>query len=116
MVRSIDKFFFRTSSKSYNCLDFVREVWKELTGDDIVERLTMLQGRFSERHVGTGLRQFVKLDSPVSPCIVAFQRVRLTPHVGIYLDGKVLHLCDRGVEYQPMNVVKSYFRRINYYV
>lgn len=116
MIKSIDQFFNRTRTKTYNCLDFVREVWLAMTGEDITDRLVRLQGAFSERKAThTGMKGFTRLETPVSPCFVVMQCRGFEPHVGIYLDRRIFHLGGRGVEYQPLEVARVYFRQIRYY-
>lgn len=113
MTYSIDKFFNRVYSADYNCLAFVREVWQDMTGVDVLKRLPwLLDGK---REGLGGINGFRRLESPVSPCIAVFQRKGATPHVGIFLDGRILHIHERGVEFQPLIVAKTYFRRVQYY-
>jgi len=114
---SIDKFFNRVSTRKYNCLDFVREVWADMTGVDIAEALPGLQGDFSHRKGSlSGRKTFRRLESPVSPCIAVFQRRGDTPHLGIFYLGRILHLHERGVEFQPVCVAKAYYTKVRYYV
>lgn len=114
---SIDQFLDRVPSKQYNCLDFVREVWLYLKKEDVTEKLTGLIGDFSQRKVTlTGVKGFKRLKAPINPCFVVMQRFKYIPHCGIYLDGRILHLKDIGVEFQPLIVAKSYFQTIRYYL
>jgi hypothetical protein len=115
---TIDPFLNRVPTKNYNCLDFVREVWLALFGTDVKERLDNLcagvhaaDGRIRL----SGVRGFEQLKTPVSPCFVVMQRNKVTPHIGIYLNGRLLHLRDNGVEYRPLNVARRYFKQIGFY-
>jgi hypothetical protein len=98
---SIDKYLDRMPTKNYRCFDFVNEVWRDLTGKDAIQQFLN--------------RKFVRLAGPVSPCVVAMQKRDTTPHVGIFIDGRILHLRDYGVEYQPLVVARSFYTRIKYY-
>jgi hypothetical protein len=116
--KSIDPFLCRMQSSTYNCMDFTREVWLFLTDgqEDVVEKLKRLVGDFTNRKVtASGLKGFQKLKQPVSPCFAVMQRFKFTPHVGIYIDGRILHLHNRGVELREPNIAKSYYQRIAYY-
>lgn len=114
---SVDPFFDRMPTETYNCLDFVREVWQAMTGEDITNRFPGLVGDFHSRKVTQeGVRSSTRLQSPVSPCFVVMQRRGMVPHVGIYLDRRILHLHTRGVEFQPLVVVREYFTSIRYYL
>ena len=113
---SVDPFLDREQSKTYNCLDFVREVWLDMTGQDITAKLTRLQGAFSDRKATvSGVKGFRRLLEPSSPCFAVMQRYLFVPHIGIYLDGRILHLTDKGVQFQPLVVARQYFISVKYY-
>lgn len=118
MTFTVDKYLGKKFSiVSYNCWDLVREAWLDLTGDDIGKRtpipptLRAMKERFlnEESH-------FMKVDKPVSPCIVLFKRYRLLPHVGIFFKNKVLHIRETGVEYQPLSVASFGFKEVGFYI
>jgi hypothetical protein len=115
---SIDEFLDRMPSKNYNCLDFVKEVWIGLFGIDVKDKLDLLcAGVYSDKGIlkFSAIKGFKKLNKPKSPCFVLMQRTKLSPHVGIYYNGRMLHLLGTGVEYQPLNVAKRYFTKIGFY-
>ena len=115
-MKSIDSFLDRLPTKQYNCLDFVREVWLYLCGEDVTEKLTGLIGDFTTRRANlSGVKAFRRLKQPINPCFVVMQRFKYVPHCGIYLDGRILHLKDNGVEFQPIEVARSYFQIVRYY-
>lgn len=87
-----------------------------MTGEDVTAKLTGLLGDFSDRKATiSGLKGFRRLLEPVNPCFVVFQCKGFEPHIGICLDGRILHLGARGVEFQPLSVAKVYFRTVKYY-
>jgi len=103
---SVDKYFSRSYDKaSYNCAHLVKEVWLDLTGNDIDYALNGFLRAPKERFVSKSERRNLKrLDSPQSPCIVLFQSPRVPPHVGIFLRGRVLHITEnRGVRFDRLN-------------
>lgn len=103
-------------SKTYNCLDFVREVWLAMKEEDVTDKLTGLIGDFANRKANlSGVKAFKRLQEPINPCFVVMQRFKYVPHVGIYLNGRILHLKDTGVEFQPLIVAKSYYQTVRYY-
>jgi hypothetical protein len=117
-MKSIDPYLDRMPKKGYNCLDFIREVWLDLFGDDVRVRLDALcvgvhanDGRI----VLSAVKGFEKLTTPISPCFVIMQRSKIQPHVGIFYNRRILHLKANGVEYQPLQVAKRYFTKIGYY-
>lgn len=111
---SVDVYFDRRYKRSeYNCLAFASEVWKDLTGQDIATPLAeLLAGGRVSRAQGQG---FVRRDNLTDPCLVLMQRRRATPHVGVYVRGRVLHITESGVEYQPLDVVSRAFTSTRFY-
>jgi hypothetical protein len=114
---SVDGFLDREQSKGYNCLDFTREVWLAMTGEDLAERLPGLANAFRQRRRPVkAVKGFRLLAQPVAPCLVVMQRSRFVPHIGIYFEDRILHLTDRGVQFQPLIVARQYFLSVKYYV
>lgn len=114
---SIDGFFHkRYNRQSYNCAHFVCEVWKHVTGAAIDHTFEGFLHPPSARRVDPALRRaFVRLSQPMSPCIVLMQRAKSPPHAGVYLKGRVLHIHENGVEYQPVDVASRGFDRVRFY-
>jgi hypothetical protein len=113
---TLDQFLDRMPSQTYNCFDFTREVWAFLTGVDLTAALKQMQGDFSKRKgTASGRRAHTRLAAPVTPCVVFMQRRRMRPHVGIWIDGRVIHLKSTGVEFQPLDIAKGYFKWVSFY-
>lgn len=114
---SIDAFYHRKyDAKTYNCAHFVCEVWRSITGNDIAHKLAGFMLPPSERFVRVSLRhEFKRLTAPLSPCIVLMQQRRQAPHVGLYLRGRVFHITDKGVQFQPIEVATVGFKTIGFY-
>lgn len=114
---SIDKYLNRKYNyQTYNCLHFSRDVWLDMTGIDITEKLNGLLGKASDRMISTHtVKSFIRLLNPISPCIVLMQRPRTSPHMGIYIDGSVLHIKPNGVEFFPLDIASFGFKTVRYY-
>jgi hypothetical protein len=114
---SIDGFFHRKyNANTYNCAHFVCEVWESLTGQSLADRVEGLLRPRAERHVSFAmLRRLQRLERPISPCVVVMTRPRSAPHVGIYLDGRILHIEKEGVTYQPIEIASLGFKTMGYY-
>lgn len=114
---SIDPLFSKRYDKAaYNCAHFLVDAWRHVTGEDLGDRLAGFLRPPAARVVDWGQRHgFAPLDRPRSPCIVAMHRPRTVPHVGMYYRGRVLHLHERGVEYQPLDVASRGFTKLRYY-
>jgi hypothetical protein len=115
---STDPFLDRVPTPEYNCMDFVREVGEKLFDGDTRTRLDQLcEGVHADNgHIVLGpVKGFVKLDKPESPCFVVMRRTKLSPHIGIFYNGRILHMKDDGVEFQPLRVARRYFTKIGFY-
>lgn len=116
MMPSIDPLLDRMEHSNYNCFDFVREAWQFLTGEDIAGRVQGLLGAVAHRRARVSdLKGFTRLKVPVSPCFAMFQRYKFDPHLGIFLDGKILHLTNKGVQFMPIEVARQYYLGVKYY-
>lgn len=87
----------------YNCAHFAAEVWADLTGQDIKPMLCGLLPDTGPTSISS-LRRFVRIDTPVDPCLVLYTHPVLRPHAGIFVAGRVLHLSERGVQYAPVDM------------
>jgi hypothetical protein len=114
---SIDAFFHRKYNRqTYNCAHFVCDVWESLTGESLAHKLGGLLRPPKTRHASFDLRrQFKRLEAPESPCVVLMQRRGSQPHVGIFVRGRVLHIHEMGVEFQPTDVASRGFEKIGFY-
>lgn len=106
----------RYDLRSYNCAHFVSEVWEHLTNESIAHKLTGFLRPVKERFVPVSIRHiFKRLERPCTPCIVLMQRRRTPPHVGIYLNGKIFHIKQEGVQLQPIEVVTYGYTSVRFY-
>lgn len=94
----LDDLMDKVWTKNYTCHEFACDAWKKITG----EKLT-----FKSRK---------KLDIPESPCIVMLSNdERSDSHVGIYFEGRVIHLGARGVQYIPLECLQMGFKKAVFY-
>jgi hypothetical protein len=107
-MKSVDPLLFRQPSPKYNCLDFVAEAWRYLVGDgQEVALLALCKAAHEGEIPKESIRAFERLREPITPCFVVFQRPKLSPHVGIYIDRRVLHLQPNGAEFQAFDVINK---------
>lgn len=105
---NIDKFLDRTYQiDKYTCGHFVAEVYGDLTGEDVHSILTsFVQGRkFTEL-----LRTRKKIAVPATPCLAVIRAENEVPHVGVHIDGKILHLSDQGARLQSLETFTSRYQ------
>ena len=119
---SLDKYMDRTfNAKTYNCWDFVREVWKDLYGVDLRDRIALASDIAVTRDnaveaVKVSEGAFTRLDKPVDPCLVFMERANIIPHVGIYIRKRILSINDKGVSFVPVHLATLGFNKVGYYL
>ena len=114
---STDEFMTRRYHKrDYNCAHLVVEVFERLRGPDVAQVLrAYLCAPEERRSRRADLRKAVVLHEPVTPCVVLMQRKRET-HVGVWLNGRVLHIMEgRGVMHVPLEVASLGFSRVRFF-
>lgn len=111
MAFEVDRYLDRQFDlDSYNCWDFTREVWLALTGKELAVLRDWLPDTVSQAQV-----KYVELKQAVSPCVVLFQGRSALPHAGVYYNGRVLHLRQQGVRYQPLHLARIGFHTTLFY-
>jgi hypothetical protein len=118
-VKSIDCFFDRKFQRpEYTCMHFADEVWQHVTGEGLSDRLGALLGPPEARRFTKAQRTaFTRLERPVSPCVAIMQSGApgASPHVGIYLEGRILHITKEGVEFLFPEFAARGFKTVRYY-
>lgn len=100
---NLDQFFSRKYHQTeYNCLHFVAEVWKYITGQDFGEKFR-------------GRDRFKRVPHPISPCIVIMQQKVGVTHAGVYLNQKVIHIHPAGVEFLPLEIATRGCKKLRFY-
>ena len=94
---------------SYCCEHFLIDAYKHYKRIDLSPKL-LTSGFFS----ASNLRQFVPVVEPTQYSIVLF-RAKNEAHVGLWVDGRVLHLEPHGVVWQPLDYIKQGFDRVLFY-
>lgn len=103
----IDDLLDRVWRKGYTCNEFACEAWKKITGKDLSKKLYS--------HL-VNEDKFSKLDGPQNPCLVFMSNNDKTDtHIGIFYNGKILHLTMRGVQLAPLELIKLYFKDVRFY-
>ncbi len=101
-------------AETANCWHFAREVWRELTGVMLPHHpatsISQMLGSAEEQ-----VRMLRQLDAPVSPCLVLMIRKRLEPHVGVYVDRRVLHCTRFGASFQALDHVTVGYPAVTFY-
>jgi len=97
----------KTYQPNYTCYEFACEAWQHITG-------ISLSGRMQDFLNGIG--SFEQLEAPVSPCIAFLYRSDKSPtHVGLFIEGRILHLGYRGAQYAPLDLLMTTFKEVRFY-
>ncbi|HEX4302826.1 MAG TPA: hypothetical protein VHZ78_08530 [Rhizomicrobium sp.] len=118
MLASVDPFLARRHrGDAYNCLHFARDVWQAHVGVDIGERLKALREGAADRRVHKGdVAAFEALDGPQDPCLVLlWQQNGGDSHVGVYLRGRLLHLTEKGVRFERLDLALDGYASPRFY-
>ena len=108
-MNNLDKLFDKAyHEQTYNCLHFASEVWKELTGKDFTLLINDIINNKLNKH------KFEILQEPISPCIVIMKRQNCNSHVGIFIDNKVIHLTELGVECYTLPIASRGFNKLRF--
>lgn len=114
---NIDKYLYKTFKQGkYNCWDFAREVWLELTGTDLGAQTPEDSSftSYNDRALQVA-NTLTESQKPKEPCLVLLQRSRLEPHIAVYHRGKVLHLTKRGAYYMSLDQLTPGYTSVRYY-
>lgn len=96
----IDDLLDREFRHGYTCNEFACEAWKLVTGEDLSQRLNLFLN---------GGEGFERLDKPISPCLVFLHNsARSETHIGLFYEGRVLHLAVMGAQYVPLEFIVGY--------
>lgn len=97
-------------------MEFARDVWAELTGEDLKMRFGAIMSReFNLRDTLKAFKKFKQLDEPVNPCLVYATQHGKDPHMGVYFNSSVLHLRPTGPEFLPVELAMRGFTNIRFY-
>lgn len=114
---NIDKYLDRIyNARTYNCAHFVCEVWKEFNNTNIEYALkgAMTGSRNRGLHAHR-LDSLERVATPSGACLALFQANRKDPHVGIWIDGKILHITEMGVQWSPLEILMIRFNQVRFY-
>jgi hypothetical protein len=97
--------------KHYHCAHWAADAWEAITGENVRPQLLAVTDRVRRGVLGA----LKPIDRARSPCVVIMHRARSTPHVGIYLEGHIVHMTPTGVKGDDPARACTGFTRIRYY-
>lgn len=117
-MKSIDALLDKTyNPESYHCVHFVIDAGKYLFGYDFSNNFlglnhSLISNGSPSRHT---VSQSIRTATPMDGSVVLMNKLDNSLHVGLYLDGRVLHLSETGVRYELIHSLQRYYKRIRYY-
>ena len=117
-MKSIDPLLDRQyNADSYHCVHFVIDAGKYLFGYDFSVNFLGLGEPLSingapSRHT---VSHSVRATKPSDGTVVLITKLDNGLHVGLYLDGRVLHLTEQGVRFETVRALGRMYKRIRYY-
>lgn len=103
--------------KRYNCWHFARDVWRDITGEQLydftppfLDKEALTLAAEDARH------KFVRVTGDaLQPLLVLATTPCDSPHIGVLYNGRVLHLRQAGALYEKLDSFKVGFTGINFY-
>lgn len=114
---NLDAFMIDASRRKpagYNCYSFARELWALLKNEDLGDRIPAAVREYRAA-VTEGEASRKMIPEPVSPCLVVFPQRRATPHIGVYLNGTVLHYEKSGPAREELGQLQARFGKARFY-
>ena len=94
----------RYDKHNYNCFHFAIDVWKLETGEDISFLLT------------GGRQRFQRVKRAVGIALALMHRPRLVSHIGVFVNGRILHLPEHGSpKREHPDIAMLGYKQIRYY-
>lgn len=98
--------------KTNNCLHFAATAWVQLTGDG---RLSLVR-EAALSDVRTIMRGFRRVPGPTrEPSIALMETHSGEAHIGICMRRRLLHLCERGAEFLPVECYQGVYSGMRFY-
>jgi hypothetical protein len=117
MTFSVDSYLGATFDvHNYSCWHFACDVWFDLTKVRLHSGIE--DWRVSALHEYAGcyaVHSLQKLDAIVDPCLVLMQRKNINPHVGVYVNGRVLQLGPSGASHVSLHSATACFPTVTFY-
>lgn len=105
----------RARTPAYNCAHYVAELWEHETGQDIRRFIGGFFEGVGGRVSAPTRHSLHRLNQPADPCLVLFRRGKSTPHIGVFLRGRVQHLADLAPIRQPLHIAQLGYRSVRFY-
>lgn len=106
----------RARSPAYNCAHYAVELWEREAGHDIRPVLRGFLAPAGERLVNPhALHAMRRIPAPIDPCLVLMRRGRSTPHLGVFIRGRVQHLAHLAPIRQPLHLATLGYQSVRFY-
>lgn len=116
-MKSVDALFTRSfDDDTYNCAHFVVDAARYLFELDYKDEFLPVMTSVDKRQIVLSSRtSFKRVQRAMDGDVVMLRAGRQTPHVGLFVRGKILHIQRSGVQLQPLHVVEVGFSAVRFY-
>lgn len=109
---SADRYLDRSyDRRRYHCWHLLCEAWRDLTGDE----LGLDTPGWDQADVAARFDSYERVSRPRSPSVVLMLRPPGVPHVGLFRNGRVLHIREDGVRNERLADATRGFDEVRYY-
>ena len=115
---SIDRFLAKSyNANSYHCAHLVVDVWAFIKGEDLTPHLLPTLTPLSQVKTPDNCKvKFKSLSKPKTTCLVLMRGVKRNPHIGVFYEGRVLHLTEGGVRFDRLGTCKTLYQNMRFYL
>ena len=113
----IKLFSKRYDAINYHCVHFVVDVWMKLTGHDLSCQFEPLLLPVLQVHPVPAIWEgFVEINEPESPCVVLMRSGTNEPHMGVFSNGRVLHLRETGPHSAVLPQLRLEYKKMRFFI
>lgn len=98
-----------------NCYHFFDMVWSDIFGVSFIELLPTRSAAYKKTLSDCIDTRMRRLDAPENPCAAYYPSSRGFTHIGLYVDGMILHQDEFGARLESLERMRERFGPVEYY-
>lgn len=100
---SLDFFLDKTWSESYTCFDFACDVFNHVNNTNITKQSLVERNELKEIH------------NIEDKCFALLSNNIGVDHVGVIINGKIIHLAPTGAQMVSLDILRLHFRSVRFF-
>ena len=106
----------RYDAHNYHCGHFTVDAWEMVTGEDASAKLAgLLVPLDCVKVAKCTMSKCHELRAPKSPCFAVMTNALGDRHLGVFLDGRILHITETYPEMTKLNLATRMFKKVQFY-